>query len=808
MVEFSYPQKLVNFVLSLFPHEPFKGAFADAFVLTYTRTAALSVRQSENSHMSNRVIHISVQLLSNRQLALELITKRKLLRIIVVSFYNMVKNCLVRSSVHTAAPENAHFVANCGNAIMNNHSYWGLISDLHNLLSHQPIARFFLRDPVLVDLWCTTLSCFQGLNLNKRLLSEHVPFETKSYYAAFTAEIEIASATMWNLLEHCDQSTDDCLLYMLQSISTAILEWFDSIKFTAPSCWKLSPVQISFHLPLHRYYAAFMCRAVLANVNVLFPAESILRQLAMHPLQIQVARSEIAANLWVRNGSAIKYQAFMYVQHHFCAEFVDLDLYLLQVCASRVHPDWFVLTIFERFHLVNFLSFSQAKPSKPFLRPEWETPMLEAALRLLATLVSNTINLGVSDTDGTRIEIAHLLCMGDKTHSQLLEQIPDKGSLRTNKDFEVILHELSDYRSPQSEPGGAMKQGAYSPKPSVWENDFDPLFVHLRALQPKDYQAAMDRYYSWAERKISRGDKGKLWPPYRIPGKIASLYEPLHRILHCRSTLGIIYVLLFRALNDLSAISEDVLGLCVYLLDLALHLGQQNMTVSKVTSRHRTVLDLQFCAWFPGNCLYTNLSHKIDRILVVNNLPGLSRSVEDETDGDFPDLIRLRGKFRGGGASTPGPLSSGEMAVATIPMSRSSDIPFIDGEFDDDMEVDFYYSRVVSSLPAAMRREYLLSPPVRPALTYASSLERDEETSIPYVTEAVSPDPDSSNKSAWERVWDQQQSQLSSPTTSGAQSEYDLTQQFVEHPETSSDDELMEVNVDHYFLYSSLISHV
>ena len=41
-----------------------------------------------------------------------------------------------------------------------------------------------------------------GMNGNVRELLEHIEYEPEFYYAAFSAELEICSSTMWSLLVH------------------------------------------------------------------------------------------------------------------------------------------------------------------------------------------------------------------------------------------------------------------------------------------------------------------------------------------------------------------------------------------------------------------------------------------------------------------------------------------------------------------------------------------------------------------------------------------------------------------------------
>lgn len=51
-------------------------------------------------------------------------------------------------------------------------------------------------------------------------------------------------------------------------------------------------MQVSFHLPLHRYLAVFMCQAIRqqgATLRELLPPTDMLHLLMMHPLRVQVS---------------------------------------------------------------------------------------------------------------------------------------------------------------------------------------------------------------------------------------------------------------------------------------------------------------------------------------------------------------------------------------------------------------------------------------------------------------------------------------------------------------------------------------
>ena len=72
---------------------------------------------------------------------------------------------------------------------------------------------------------------------------------------------------------------------------------------------------------------------------------------------------------------------------------VDADIYLLQVCATQLAPSIVLPTIFDRFHVLEFLSVNPASKSN-FLEGEQEGNMLENCLTFLASLMSIRTNIG------------------------------------------------------------------------------------------------------------------------------------------------------------------------------------------------------------------------------------------------------------------------------------------------------------------------------------------------------------------------------------------------------------------------------
>lgn len=138
-------------------------------------------RSVDPDTLSNRVVHVSVQLFSNENLALHMTEQLNLLHVMVVSLKYMMSKILIQNTLHGkfswtkvlnqnvddlfVDPEkNYHYVVDCGRPVMKDHCYWPLVSDLNNVLSHRPVALKFMADNSLLEMWFVFLSMFQGKN--------------------------------------------------------------------------------------------------------------------------------------------------------------------------------------------------------------------------------------------------------------------------------------------------------------------------------------------------------------------------------------------------------------------------------------------------------------------------------------------------------------------------------------------------------------------------------------------------------------------------------------------------------------------
>ncbi|XP_076270101.1 ubr3 ubiquitin ligase isoform X2 [Rhynchophorus ferrugineus] len=652
-VKFEFPQKVVCLLLNMLPDPDYKEALTRAFVLHYSRISIMLENSIDPDTLSNRVVHVSVQLFSNESLALRMTDQLNLLHVMVVSLKSMMSKILIKNTLHDK-DNNFHYVVDCAQPVMKDHCYWPLVSDLNNVLSHRPVALKFMADDTLLEMWFDFLAMFQGMNVNKRELDEHIEFEPNTYYAAFSAELEASAYPMWALVTHLTgESTAHLTRRVLSACIREWYEWLEVTNYKGPIVD--DSMQVSFHLPLHRYLAVFLCQGVAKQgirVEEILPSsDAILTLLIMHPLRVQVAFYEILNGLWVRNGLQIKGQAMTYIQCNFCNSMVDADLYLLQICCTRVNTERFINMVIDQFHIKEFMSLIPFRSHQnPFFEGEHDTPMLESCLMFLATLISVRTNLGLPDTVLNRLEMVTLLCMSDKTHSQLMELMPERCGTQS-RDFETLLAECADYRAPALEASGNMQQGMYVPKASVWENHYDPIHVLLRAVHRRDFQNSIDRYTEYC-RQSNKLKTGVIpWPPFRTPAKVGDNYIDPRHILTWKVFHAMAFVILYKAVKGL--VSEHVMALIVFLLEQAVNITNDfKETYSKLCSpsqptKTHQIIDGDLSNWFQTGFVFDNFRTVIPKVIFPTTVPDIaptpivysSGEREDETNSSDSDDV-------------------------------------------------------------------------------------------------------------------------------------------------------------------------
>ena len=69
-------------------------------LIHFFRVSVMLVRSSNSDKLSNRIVHVSVQLFSNEELALQMTEQLSLLHIMVCSLKNMMHDVLINCELH------------------------------------------------------------------------------------------------------------------------------------------------------------------------------------------------------------------------------------------------------------------------------------------------------------------------------------------------------------------------------------------------------------------------------------------------------------------------------------------------------------------------------------------------------------------------------------------------------------------------------------------------------------------------------------------------------------------------------------
>lgn len=251
-----------------------------------------------------------------------------------------------------------------------------------------------------------------------------------------------------------------------------------------------------------------------------------------------------------------------YIQANFCNSMVDMDLFFLQICASQLPASFFLSSCIDSFGVNEWFFGNLSSPQEM----EHDS-MMEGMLTFLATLVTSRTNLGNDEDMKCIVEISALLATSDKTHSQLLELMPERSGNAYARNFEKYLKQLSSYRPP---PVGSenLEQGLFIPLPTVWKVYYDPLHVLLRAVHRRDFQNSMDRFSAFIRQQKKMPKSGNLWPPFRLPNDVGSGYSDPACILNTKVFHSMMLGILYRAVH-VRNVNEQLLALAIFLMEIA-----------------------------------------------------------------------------------------------------------------------------------------------------------------------------------------------------------------------------------------------
>ncbi|CAF0827696.1 unnamed protein product [Adineta steineri] len=601
------PEDLVRFLLSLLPDFNFKLTFTETFLRFYGVIAQHLVEESlhEQSEIPPRLVHISVQLFSSNIIAEYAMEKCHLIEVILSCIWHMFVPALEQDKQDDDDDENilkihplasitddssaTGMVVDVEHRLIVKNVYWPLLSDFVNILSQEKIALIILENKRYFNLWLRFLTLFQGMNINERILNEHVEYEPQAYMYAFTIELEISAAAMWCFVNHLKPTySSDNVISIIKQIIDSINDWLQSLNFQLNNTdhWKLS-----FHLPLHRYLSVFAYNAIYKfNIDpaLFLPIhdQNTLLNFMFHPLRTICGYYEVLSNIWLRNGQQVMIQAKTYAKSAFLSSMHDADLFLLQLLSCYIEPNIFIETLLSKFHVYSWL-FDSNNTSN--LDQGHQIAMLESTLIALCAIVGFQPNIAVRESRRIRPEMIATLSVADRLYSEVEENVPDPSPMSANrKEIETILEEVSVFQTPSVELMGHLQQGKYTIKGTLFETDYDPLHVLIRCTKRAHFQNSLERFTNYVKHEGLFKSDYPIWPPFRIPKYDHPQMSNVQNILQSSVLHHFLFLCLNAYLKD-KTITENILYFTIYLLELSILNGKETSPMTTDVNPEETL---------------------------------------------------------------------------------------------------------------------------------------------------------------------------------------------------------------------------
>ncbi|WVO13455.1 hypothetical protein L204_101071 [Cryptococcus depauperatus] len=227
------------------------------------------------------------------------------------------------------------------------------------------------------------------------------------------------------------------------------------------------------------------------------------------PLQKHVIFAQIRANMWKKNGSALRLQ-----HHHYCdvsvrEATIDQEFYLLQFGLSILDPSKFMTALIDRFGLSKWFMGNVSDPSLWYdeeIEPKQRINLMEDFLLLVIQLASYSAL--VNDWDRTKLTrkiIIHHLAVLPMTYSELFKKLPERSQ---EISCTPILAEVANFREPTE-----TTPGQYSLKDEL----FDEVDIYWRYYSRNDQRAVMDKLVVRAKKTQNKEEPLILPRPIELP---------------------------------------------------------------------------------------------------------------------------------------------------------------------------------------------------------------------------------------------------------------------------------------------------
>ncbi|XP_046903856.1 E3 ubiquitin-protein ligase UBR1 [Hypomesus transpacificus] len=593
---------------SLLMETEYKRLFAIEFTKHYMQLQRDFI--SDDHEKSISITALSVQVFTVPTLARQLIEEGNVIKVIVDTVIDLLRE-------HLDVNHRFHFQG------YNSDKFFRIqmiFRDLRYILISKPsLWTDELRKQFLEGLrvFLGLLNCMQGMEEVKRQLGQHIEVEPE-WEAGFSIQIQLRHILA--MFQDWCTSDEKVLLLAFKECHRALMRCNNQPLLSEPTdyymCkqilhirpYKVSQEPVSIHLPISRLLAGLyvsLCQtgAVTRLHEYLDPESCDFTYLAEHPLRCLVLAAQVSAEMWRRNGLSLVSQVYYYQDVKCRDEMFDKDIVMLQIAASKMNPNHFVMLILLRFELFDVFNGSTSSKDQELLK-QWNR-LTEEMLFLLIIIVGERYVPGLSHVtkeDVTVREVIHLLCIEPMAHSSLVKGLPENESHETG--LETVIPKVSTFKKP-----GVSGHGVYEVKKECLV-EFNPFYYHYSKSQHSKAEDAQKK------KRTQEGSDKALRPP--VPPPFCPAFSSIVRLLCCDVLIHVLRRVLQRAVEDRATQwTEAMIQRAVHLIAQGL---QEEKTQLEASSVEEVTFDFSLKARQIGSEHGKSVFHLLSK---VKSLPSL-----------------------------------------------------------------------------------------------------------------------------------------------------------------------------------------
>ena len=469
------------------------------------RVAAIYPRMIEMFVLHDRepqhsLYHLTVQLFSVPSIAAQLVVERgfgtTVLHVLHALFANESDTRLGALVLPASRP--ARGGAHVDTPLLRQPECYHIFHDVRHLLASADVQRHMAAHAApCLDAWLDFFSLFHGIAPDVRAAHAHVEFESELWIQVFhiSAHLGRIAKLIGESFVHANEAQlAAALRYAAERIlaCAAELSALDAATHVPLSthevvlpggaatavAFHVASQPVSFHHPMHWLFAEMLkAGARYAHAfDALGALGDALAPLFDFPLRVAVKLAQIRCNVWVRNGFAIRSQAYHYRDSMWMRDIMyDQDLFLLQVALALRPPEAFFAALLDRFDLVAW--FAHGDTAHAVYDADQLTFMAEELLLLLAMLLGETSVVAQWPIEAqVRRELVHYLALGAGTYSEVTRHIPER--FTDHGCFDRELARVAHFR----QPGGTADVGTYELRREYYA-EVEPFFHHYSRNQ-------------------------------------------------------------------------------------------------------------------------------------------------------------------------------------------------------------------------------------------------------------------------------------------------------------------------------------